>query len=189
MKLTQKQETFCINYFESGNATEAAIVAGYSKKTARVIASINLTKVNIVNRLQELRDLAASAKIMDVVERKERLTEIARARLTDYVTCGPDRDLVDVGPESPNTAALQEITSRTEFDKDGAGEAVVTKIKLHNPMTAISELNKMERIYEEGTTVNIDNRKIEIIVSTETAKKLTEQILVGAGTGEDKEEK
>jgi phage terminase small subunit len=188
MKLTQKQETFCINYFESGNATEAAIKAGYSKRTAVVIASNNLTKIKVINRLQELRDAVASEKIMGVTERKERLSEIARARLTDYVTCGPDRDLVNVGPESPNTAALQEITSRTEVDKDGAGEAVVTKIKLHNPMTAISELNKMERIYDEGTTVNIDNRKIEIIVSSETAKKLTEQILIGVGTGKEKEE-
>lgn len=175
-------ETFCINYFQIGNATEAAIKAGYSKKTARVIASINLTKINIINRIQELRDTAASAKIMDVVERKERLSEIARARLTDYVTCGPDRDLVDVGPESPNTAALSEITSRTEFDKDGAGAAVVTKVKLHNPMQAVDLLNKMEKIYVEGTTVNIDNRKIEIIVTSENAKQLTEKIIQGIGT-------
>ena len=179
MKLTQKQETFCINYFQSGNATEAAIIAGYSKKTAVVIASQNLLKLNVIERLQELRDAAASAKIMDVVERKERLSEIARARLTDYVTCGPDRDLVDVGPDSPNTAALSEITAHTEFDKDGAGAAVITKVKLHNPMQAIAELNKMERIYEEGTTVNIDNRKAEIIVTSENARKLLTEIADG----------
>ncbi|GAG08479.1 unnamed protein product, partial [marine sediment metagenome] len=118
----------------------------------------------------------------DVTERKERLSEIARARLTDYVTCGPDRDLVNVGPDSPNTAALQEITSRTEIDKDGAGAAVVTKVKLHNPMTAISELNKMERIYDEGMTVNIDNRKIEVIVTSDNARQLTEKIIEGVGT-------
>jgi len=166
MNLTQKQETFCINYFQSGNATEAAIIAGYSKKTAVVIASQNLLKLNVIERLQELRDAAASAKIMDVVERKERLSEIARARLTDYVTCGPDRDLVDVGPDSPNTAALSEITAKTEFNEDGAGAAVITKVKLHNPMQAIAELNKMERIYEEGqapagTTINIGQVNID----------------------------
>lgn len=47
---------------------------------------------------------------------------------------------------------------------------------------AIDLLNKMERIYEEGIKVNIDNRTIEIIVSSDTAKKLTEQIIKGEGT-------
>ena len=47
---------------------------------------------------------------------------------------------------------------------------------------AVDLLNKMEKIYAEGTTVNIDNRKIEIIVTTENAKQLTEKIIDGQGT-------
>lgn len=54
MELTQKQETFCLKYFELGNATEAAIVAGYSAKNARRIASENLTKLDVQKRLNEL---------------------------------------------------------------------------------------------------------------------------------------
>ena len=50
VKLTQKQETFCLKYFELANATEAAIAAGYSSKTARFIGSENLTKPNILIR-------------------------------------------------------------------------------------------------------------------------------------------
>lgn len=43
-KLTKKQQAFC-RYLASGlNATQAALKAGYSKKTARTIASENLTK-------------------------------------------------------------------------------------------------------------------------------------------------
>lgn len=43
-KLTPKQQKFCA-YLASGlNATQAAIKAGYSAKTARIIASENLTK-------------------------------------------------------------------------------------------------------------------------------------------------
>jgi phage terminase small subunit len=76
--LTAKQEKFCINYLLTNNATEAAIKAGYSKDTAVVIASNNLTKVNIKNRLIELRDKTESAKIMGVRERREMLTLIAR---------------------------------------------------------------------------------------------------------------
>ena len=48
MKLTQKQESFCINYFQLGNATEAAKLAGYSNKTAFVIASENLKSFTFI---------------------------------------------------------------------------------------------------------------------------------------------
>lgn len=44
MRLTQKQKLFVKFYVKSGNATEAAVKAGYSKSTARSIASENLTK-------------------------------------------------------------------------------------------------------------------------------------------------
>ena len=42
-----KQRRFVDEYIISGNATEAAIKAGYSKKTANVIAAENLTKPSI----------------------------------------------------------------------------------------------------------------------------------------------
>lgn len=71
-------EKFCLAYFEGRNAKNAAIKAGYSVKAARQIASRLLTKADIVVRLQELQGKAASAKIMSVIERKERLTEIAK---------------------------------------------------------------------------------------------------------------
>ncbi|WP_161935081.1 terminase small subunit, partial [Lactococcus lactis] len=35
MKLTEKQKRFCDEYIKLGNATQAAINAGYSKRTAR----------------------------------------------------------------------------------------------------------------------------------------------------------
>ncbi|KKK69674.1 hypothetical protein LCGC14_2931650, partial [marine sediment metagenome] len=42
--LTQKQETFVLNYFQTGHATNSALTAGYSPKTAQVIAAENLSK-------------------------------------------------------------------------------------------------------------------------------------------------
>ena len=85
MKLTIRQERFILAYFECGNATQAAIKAGYSRKTARFIASENLTKPNIIGSLRELRERATSEKVMSVIERKAHLSEIARACLTDFI--------------------------------------------------------------------------------------------------------
>ena len=59
-KLTVKQQKFA-KAAASKSATEAAIKAGYSKKTARSIASENLTKPNIQKAVEEEIDRAAEA--------------------------------------------------------------------------------------------------------------------------------
>ena len=47
MSLTPKQTKFIDEYMKDLNATQAAIRAGYSPKTARQIASQNLSKLHI----------------------------------------------------------------------------------------------------------------------------------------------
>jgi len=54
-KLTARQERFCQEYINCLNGTEAAIKAGYSAKVANRIATENLSKLVIVNRLKELQ--------------------------------------------------------------------------------------------------------------------------------------
>lgn len=63
-KLTPKQQRFVEEYLTDLNATQAAIRAGYSEKTANVIASENLAKPNIAhaigvarNKLQERAEI------------------------------------------------------------------------------------------------------------------------------------
>ncbi len=47
MKLTPKQELFITEYMKDLNATQAAIRAGYSEKTAKDIGCENLAKPNL----------------------------------------------------------------------------------------------------------------------------------------------
>lgn len=52
-KLTEKQKRFVREYkINGGNGTQAAIKAGYSEKTARKIASENVTKPDIIEALE-----------------------------------------------------------------------------------------------------------------------------------------
>ena len=76
--LTQKQETFCLKYFELGNATKAALIAGYNPRTARRIASENLTKPDIRERMTELNKPVMDSTIATVKERQERLSVFVR---------------------------------------------------------------------------------------------------------------
>ncbi|AGG07968.1 hypothetical protein B1778_04275 [Dehalococcoides mccartyi] len=181
-KLTVKQEKFAVTYFKLGNATEAAIKAGYSSKTAAVIATENLKKPNILERLEELQAKVAADAVMSVQERKERLSEIARARLSDLVSCGPDGSWINVGIDGCQSAAILSIKSSTEYDKDGDHPTVITDIKLHDPVRAIAELNKMEHIYETGTLLNIDARSINLNVESYTDDELIRIIKEGEGS-------
>jgi phage terminase small subunit len=62
MKLTPKQERFIKEYLISLNATDAAIKAGYSEKTATKIGSENLTKPDIIAAIKAEQD-KSSAKL------------------------------------------------------------------------------------------------------------------------------
>lgn len=53
-KLTDKQELFAREYLKDLNATQAAIRAGYSEKTARSVGSENLTKPDIQEYIAHL---------------------------------------------------------------------------------------------------------------------------------------
>jgi phage terminase small subunit len=55
-KLTDKQEMFCREYLVDLNATQAAIRAGYSEKTAKVIGAQNLSKLNVSERIDKLKE-------------------------------------------------------------------------------------------------------------------------------------
>ena len=181
---TQKQERFTRNLFEGMNQSDAYREAGYdvAKQTLATIhsnASRLANNVKVLERLEELRRKAEDETVAVPLERKQVLTEILRARLTDYTTCGSDRDLINVGPESPNTAALQEITSRTEYGEDGAGFAVITKLKLYNPITAIDTLNKMDRLYSETFPQGDDNRTYNFFLTGEAAKQGLNALLSG----------
>lgn len=54
IKLTEKQELFCKEYLVDLNATQAAIRAGYTEKSARVTSCKMLTNANIAERIQQL---------------------------------------------------------------------------------------------------------------------------------------
>lgn len=76
-KLTPKQQKFCEEYAASGNATQSAIAAGYSPKTAYSIGEENLRKPEIIAEIKRLSQRATKARIMKIEARKERLSDIA----------------------------------------------------------------------------------------------------------------
>ena len=92
-KLTPKQKAFADYYIETGNATEAAIRAGYNKKTARQIGSMNLTKVDIKQYIDERLKSIEDARIAKGEEVLQYLTKVMRGEEKDQF--GLDASLQD----------------------------------------------------------------------------------------------
>ena len=78
MKLTAKQERFVQEYLIDLNATQAAIRAGYSRKTAGVIGVENLKKPYIREAIEEKLKQIDDEKTADTKEIREFWTRVMR---------------------------------------------------------------------------------------------------------------
>lgn len=83
--LTEKQKRFADYYIETGNMTEAAIKAGYSKKTARVIGQENLLKPAIKNYIDEKLKELEEKRVASATEVMQLLTSAMRGELDEEV--------------------------------------------------------------------------------------------------------
>lgn len=100
MELTEKQKAFCDFYIETLNATEAALKAGYSKKTARKIGSENLTKPDIKKYIDERLKQIESERIAKAEEVLAFLSSSLRGEIDEDVVvvegCGEGQSIARV---------------------------------------------------------------------------------------------
>ncbi len=137
MKLTAKQRAFADFYIELGNATEAAIKAGYNEKTARFIASENLTKPNIKNYIDERMKQIESNRIAKTEEVLAFLSASLRGEI------------------------LEEVVS-TETDETGGIRPVIIKkqISIKDRLKAAELLGKRYRMWTDKLEANIQQQVI-----------------------------
>jgi phage terminase small subunit len=83
--VTDKQKRFCDEYLIDCNATQAAIRAGYSPKTAYSIGEENLKKPELKTYIDERLEQLHSEKIADAQEVLEYLTSVMRGEHTEQV--------------------------------------------------------------------------------------------------------
>lgn len=76
--MNARQKRFCDEYLIDCNATQAAIRAGYSPKTAKSIGNENLTKPDLKAYIDEQLEILHSEKIATADEVLQYLTSIMR---------------------------------------------------------------------------------------------------------------
>jgi phage terminase small subunit len=130
--LNVRQEKFCLEFAKCGNATEAAIAAGYAEKYAGQNADKLLKNTKVQDRLKELREQLESEKIADIKEMQETLTAIIRQQLIEEV---------------PMVLA-EGFSQRIEI--------VEKKPSIKNVVDAINSLGKMQGAFNEKLNINLE---------------------------------
>ena len=105
--MTERQKRFIDHYIQTANASEAARLAGYSERTARIHAAKLLAKTNIREsidgRLKELE----SERIAETKELLEHLTSVIRGQVTEEVVTNSGKKFVVEVSEKDKLKAVE----------------------------------------------------------------------------------
>ena len=152
-KLSTRQRLFCQYVAEGINQSVAAIKAGYSESGNRSRACRLMKRAEVRAEIRRLQEEIASPRIMTLQKRKERLSEIARARMADYfevvngnIRWKANKEKVPTDGIVKIENGIVKIETVTRTDKFGT-TVTTTSVTLGNTIKAIHELNKMEGLY------------------------------------------
>lgn len=152
-KLSERQRLFCKYVCEGINPSVAAIKAGYSRKGSSSQACRLLKSDRIQKEIYRLEKEMASPNIMGLRERKEYLSRIVRAKITDYLEVVDGNIQLKTLEGNVPDDVLVKYEHATRTYKNGK-VMTRTTVKLANKIKAIHELNKLDGIYRKRSRNN-----------------------------------
>ena len=139
--LTPKQQRFVEEYLLDLNATQAAIRAGYSKKTARNIASENMAKPDIQQAITTATRERSEATRIDAAWVLRRLTDEATADLAELYDKDGGLKPVKDWPLVWRQGLVQGVDVDETFEA-GARLAKVTRVRLSDRIRRLELIGK-----------------------------------------------
>lgn len=149
--LTPKQQRFCEEYRIDFNATQAAIRAGYSKKTAHSIGAENLIKPDIQNYISDLQKQLADKSGITAEMVINELAKIGFSNIQEYLA--RTNTISDLTKIDKDKAAAVESIKIVETEWDG-GSKTSTTFKLYDKKGALELIGRHLGIFEK------DNRQL-----------------------------
>lgn len=184
-KLTPKQQRFVDEYLVDLNATQAAIRAGYSSKTANRMGSENLSKPVIADAIQKAQ--AERSKRTGITQDRvlEQYARISAADIKDFLSFCTEKTVV--GREDDGTPIFdykQIVQMKPSDEVDGTlisevsiSERGVFTFKLYDKMKALDMLGRHLGMFKD---------KVELTGSD--GKPLFEVVVVKPPVNDDGEE-
>lgn len=164
--MNTKQEAFVNEYLKDHNGTQAAIRAGYSKKTARTIASQLLAKLDISDAIKE----RVKERAMGPDEVLTRLADIARGDITDLMDVSHTGFVIDLTGDTqegknPKTKLIKKIKqkvttylAKSESQEDR--EIVETEIELYSAQEALNTIAKLNGMITDKVDLTSKGEKL-----------------------------
>lgn len=179
MALTPKQERFVAEYLVDLNATQAAIRAGYSAKTAQEQGSRLLSNVMVAAAIKA-KQVELAAKHDVTVERI--IAELARIGFSDMrklMTWGPDGVKLKSSDELSDDEALAIAEVSETTTKDGGS----LKLKVHDKRAALVDLGKHLGMFVDRVKVERDPLDDLDAATLEAVRRAAAERIAQAGPG------
>lgn len=147
--MTEKQKRFCDEYLTDLNATQAAVRAGYSKKTAYSIGEENLRKPEIKEYIEKRMAEKESQLIANQDEVMRYLTAVMRREKMESV-------VVTLNTEKTSYVPDENGTMRKQTVKQEIPKIIEIPAQLRDANKAAELLGKAYGIYTDKVDVDAD---------------------------------
>ncbi|WP_028456532.1 terminase small subunit [Chitinilyticum litopenaei] len=163
MSLTPKQAAFVAEYLKDLNATQAAIRAGYSEKTANEQGSRLLANVGVGKAIKE------------AMKKREERTEITQDRVLNElakIAFGDARDVMSWGPDGLKLKPSDELTADQAALVSEVSETLTAaggsmKLKTNDKLKALELIGRHLAMFtdKQQTDITTGGEKISLNVS------------------------
>lgn len=175
-KLTAKQQRFCDEYLIDLNATQAAIRAGYSPKTAEQLAYQLLQKTSVQYHIAELKKKREKRTEITQDSVLRELALIAFAKASDYAKVVEkdamievDGNMVPVLDEDGNPVKYRTVEPILTDDLTEDQKKAIAVIKKGRDGFEIKPYSKIEALELLGKHLGMFTEKVEVKNSTPNA--------------------
>ena len=149
MAMTEKMQRFCDEYLIDLNATQAAIRAGYSEKTARAIGAENLTKPDIKEYIEKRLKEKEDSLIAKQDEVMKYLTSVMRREKKEHV-------VVTLSKEESSFVPDENGTMRKHTIKEEIPEVIEIPARLTDANKAAELLGKAYSLYTDKVEADVE---------------------------------
>jgi phage terminase small subunit len=174
--LTRRQARFVEEYLIDLNATQAAVRAGFSPRSAAEIGSRLIEKSQVADAIAR----ATAERSARVGLRQDRVLEelsvIGFAKLTDFAEWDGERFRLKPSAEIDGRAVVQVMETEKFIKTVGDGEVLMSRersIKLHDKVAALNLLAKHLSLYPERAQAAIQNNVVVVAQPIEYAREFT----------------
>ena len=163
-ELTPREKRFCEEYQCDLNATQAARRAGYSRRTARTIASVVMQKPHVAARIAKLIAERCARTNITADRVIQELAVIAFSDPRDLTANDSGQMRLSAGAPSSAARAVASIKRTRASDEEGVVAAEV-EFTLWNKVVALRQLAPLVGLVtERGELTGEDGAPIESIV-------------------------